>query len=90
MVEPQFVIKASDRFAVEIIRRHRHFCVLYGLREQALEDMKALEEIQQWQMDNPERVHYPDHKHVPQTSVSVGLFADLRDRLNSRAGMERY
>lgn len=79
MVEPQFVIKASDRFAVEIIRRHRHFCVLYGLREQALEDMKVLEEMQQWQMDNCwALVIIPIPKHVPASSPSLGLRDEAR------------
>jgi hypothetical protein len=62
---PQFVIKATDKFALYIISAYRRFCMAHGMHEQAAEVAKAIDEIALWQKENPELVHLPDHRHVP-------------------------
>lgn len=62
---PQFVIKATDAFAVETIRDYLRQCWRENLFAQSNEVTKALAEIIAWQQANPDRVRLPDHKHVP-------------------------
>src|SRR5678809_53231 len=53
---PQFVIKATDKFALYIISAYRRFCMAHGMHEQAAEVAKAIDEIALWQKENPELV----------------------------------
>lgn len=62
---PVFPIKATDAFAVETIRAHIRQCWRAGLYAQADQETMALAEFLEWQRDHRERVHAPDHKHVP-------------------------
>ena len=63
--EPEFVIKAKDVLAVQIIAEYRELCLSYNLFDQAREVQKALDEFKRWQEANPNLLHYPDHIHVP-------------------------
>jgi hypothetical protein len=64
-VEPEFVIKARDAFAVNRIEAGIEILIANGLREQASEERKAADEMRAWQQRHPEKVHDPDHEHVP-------------------------
>lgn len=60
---PVFVIKATDEFAVQTIRKHIQLCWSKGLIGQTDEETFALAEIIAWQRANPDKVHLPDHEH---------------------------
>lgn len=62
---PAFIVKATDRFATETIRAHIRCCWREMLVSQADEETLALAEIIAWQKANPDKVHLPDHVHVP-------------------------
>lgn len=62
---PVFTIKAKDRLALATVEAYRAICENAGLTEQASEVAKAWLEIRDWQRRNPERMQFPDHRHVP-------------------------
>lgn len=67
---PVFVIKAKDLLAPEAVKAYRDLCIAYGLRDQAAEVDKAIEEIIAWQESSVDVVKLPDHVHVPAGSAS--------------------
>lgn len=62
---PTFAIKATDEFAIQTIRAHIRLCWNDNLYQQVDEETLALAEIIAWQRANPDRVHLPDHEHIP-------------------------
>src|SRR3954454_2364123 len=66
---PVFCIRGTDRFAIKAMDDYRRQCLAHGLREQADEVLRAIEEMSEWQYANRARVHLPDHKHVPQSEM---------------------
>jgi hypothetical protein len=62
---PVFVIKGKDKFALRLLITHRDLCIANGLIKQSLEDQKAIDELVDWQDENPELMKFPDHKHIP-------------------------
>lgn len=62
---PVFTIKAKDALAVEAVSAYIRLATERGLRQHAVECTLAMAEIMQWQLDNPQLVREPFHKHVP-------------------------
>lgn len=73
MTMPVFVIKAKDLLAPEAVAAYRDLCIIYGLREQAAEVNKAIEEIAAWQEANVDVVKLPDHTHVAADAVRADV-----------------
>jgi hypothetical protein len=61
---PVFVLKAQDRLTLFAVAHYLTLCEVAACDEQALEVRKALKEIADWQTRNPEKLKFPDHKHV--------------------------
>lgn len=66
---PVFTIKGQDRLAVAAVEGYRAICENAGLTEQAHQVAIAGREIHDWQQRNPDRLKFPDHKHVPARPV---------------------
>ena len=66
---PEFPLKATDRLAIKAIDDYRRQLLAHGLRSQAEEVLKAIEEFSQWQAANWGQVKLPDHTHVPQSDT---------------------
>jgi hypothetical protein len=65
---PTFVLKAKDYFAPRAIRAHIEGLLDEGCFDQAIEEIKALQEVFAWQARHIELVQNPDHKHVSASS----------------------
>lgn len=62
---PIFSIKAQDLLALVAIYAYERACHREGLVDQAKQVALAYEEIEEWQARNPDKLKFPDHKHVP-------------------------
>lgn len=63
--EPIFVLRGQDMFAECGIVGYQTELLSHRVLEQADQVSLALEEMQQWQESNANRLKVPDHRHVP-------------------------
>lgn len=89
---PVFAIKATDQFAVQTIRAHIRQCWGEGLYHQVDEETLALAEIIAWQRANPDKVHLPDHEHVPAEgwASEVAKIRDMREPHSRSCGIKNH
>ena len=63
MAEPQFHMRAKDNCTLPAVKQYLQECLKRGLHDQAQEVVTAVDEIQQWRDENPDKCKDPDHKH---------------------------
>jgi hypothetical protein len=66
---PKFTFKASDVFAIPVLKAYRRMLLDLNQVSQEAQVRIAQVEFEAWQAMNPDQTHIPTHEHTPQLEV---------------------